>query len=219
MQLTGRVSGVLALGVFCVLALPANALAVETKEVDESQLRFPIYPARGPQPEKRAAKVGFASNGFDLPEGNCKVIESSGDSEADKQACRSVNFFATPPGKMAIVSTPVWTFPKISGEFVRPKLLNGHKFGTSIYPDAALRGGQQGTVVFRVLVGLDGKVGGCEIVGSSSYRMLDNATCKTAAKFRFSPGTLDGQAVESFYMSTIMFYKGAGPRSKPRELP
>lgn len=199
-------------------SLPALA-SKDEPETDPGKLSFPIYPANVPHPVKLFAKVAFVSNGFDLPKENCKIMESSGDVQADEQACKSVSYFATPAGKMAIVRTSVWPHPTADADFVKPKMLNGSKFGATIYPDGALRGGQQGTAIFRLLVLPNGKVDTCEIISSSSYSILDERTCKIGLKFQFSPGLLKGEPVSTYFISSIRYYQGAGPRSKPRELP
>ena len=56
------------------------------------------------------------------------------------------------------------------------------------YPDAARRGGEQGTTRFRLLVGADGRVTGCTVIGSSGSSALDSATCRLMkSRARFSP--------------------------------
>lgn len=56
------------------------------------------------------------------------------------------------------------------------------------YPDAALRSGEQGTTRFRLLVGADGRVTGCSVIGSSGSSALDSATCRLMkSRARFSP--------------------------------
>jgi protein TonB len=56
------------------------------------------------------------------------------------------------------------------------------------YPDAALRGEEQGTTRFRLVVGTDGRVTGCTIIGSSGSSALDAATCRLMkGRARFTP--------------------------------
>ncbi|HYD37597.1 MAG TPA: energy transducer TonB, partial [Allosphingosinicella sp.] len=56
------------------------------------------------------------------------------------------------------------------------------------YPSAAIRAGEQGIVAFRVLVGTNGRVAGCEIIASSGSATLDSATCALLAeRARFTP--------------------------------
>lgn len=46
------------------------------------------------------------------------------------------------------------------------------------YPDDAIRKGEQGTVEFRLNVGVDGRVTGCTVVNSSGSAILDETTCR-----------------------------------------
>ncbi|MBV8686744.1 MAG: energy transducer TonB [Alphaproteobacteria bacterium] len=58
------------------------------------------------------------------------------------------------------------------------------------YPAAAIRSGAQGTVVFRLSVGPDGRVVGCEVTGSSGSDLLDSTTCRLMVRrARFTPAT------------------------------
>jgi periplasmic protein TonB len=56
------------------------------------------------------------------------------------------------------------------------------------YPDAALRSEEQGATRFRLIVGTDGRVTGCTVVGSSGSSALDSATCRLMkSRARFTP--------------------------------
>ncbi|MDB5691958.1 MAG: energy transducer TonB [Alphaproteobacteria bacterium] len=46
------------------------------------------------------------------------------------------------------------------------------------YPDAAIRGEEQGTTRFRLSVGPDGRVTDCAVTGSSGSSSLDATTCR-----------------------------------------
>jgi protein TonB len=76
---------------------------------------------------------------------------------------------------------------------------------TDDYPARDLDEGHEGTTVFRVIVGADGRVSGCEIVRSSGYRGLDQATCRAVTKrARFRPATDgNGQAVAGSYSNSV----------------
>jgi protein TonB len=61
---------------------------------------------------------------------------------------------------------------------------------TDDYPSRDLREGNEGTTVFRVVVGSNGRVSACEIVRSSGHPDLDAATCKAVTRrARFDPAT------------------------------
>ncbi|WP_336987524.1 energy transducer TonB [Altererythrobacter aquiaggeris] len=56
------------------------------------------------------------------------------------------------------------------------------------YPRRALREEREGTTRFRVTVGTDGRVTGCQVTGSSGHADLDEATCSNITRRgRFNP--------------------------------
>jgi TonB family protein len=75
-----------------------------------------------------------------------------------------------------------------------------------IYPAAARRREQQGTVTVKVLVGADGSVERAEIADSSGFDALDDAALETVrSRWRFVPARHDGLAVESWVLVPIRF--------------
>ena len=78
-------------------------------------------------------------------------------------------------------------------------------FTTEDYPNEASRREEQGTVGFRFLVGVDGRVSDCRIIETSGSEILDQQTCKIALKrFQFeSARTHDGQAIASLGFSRV----------------
>jgi protein TonB len=73
------------------------------------------------------------------------------------------------------------------------------------YPARALREEREGTTRFRVIVGADGRVKGCEVTASSGSPDLDAATCANVAmRARFSPATDEsGARVAGSYSSAV----------------
>ena len=71
------------------------------------------------------------------------------------------------------------------------------------YPAEALKNGWEGKVVFRALIGTDGRAKTCEIVQSSGYDVLDDATCvKVIDTARFEPARDEkGAAVEDYFQT------------------
>ena len=63
------------------------------------------------------------------------------------------------------------------------------------YPHPARRGGVEGQSVVRALVDTDGRVTWVEILRSSGYSLLDDATLEAARKARFLPAIRDGRPV------------------------
>lgn len=73
------------------------------------------------------------------------------------------------------------------------------------YPARALRAGEEGTVRFNLTIGLNGAVTACQIVGSSGFPALDEATCRLVSRrARFNPAVdSTGAAVEGRYANTV----------------
>jgi protein TonB len=64
------------------------------------------------------------------------------------------------------------------------------------YPSASRRAGEEGVTRVSYVVGVDGRVSQCEVVQSSGFKRLDDATCSIITRrFRFNPATLNGQPV------------------------
>lgn len=60
------------------------------------------------------------------------------------------------------------------------------------YPKRSEEKGEEGTVVFRFLVGTDGRVQSAQLVRSSGFERLDNAAKDAFMQCTFTPGTIDG---------------------------
>ena len=73
------------------------------------------------------------------------------------------------------------------------------------YPPSALRNGESGTVLLRVLVGADGVPAEVEVVRSSRSRALDREAANTVRDWRFRPAQRDGQPVPGVVQVPINF--------------
>jgi protein TonB len=73
------------------------------------------------------------------------------------------------------------------------------------YPAAARRLGEQGVVVVRVLVGIDGAVARAEVATSSGSPRLDNAALASLRRWRFAPANSGSGPVESWMSLRIVF--------------
>lgn len=73
------------------------------------------------------------------------------------------------------------------------------------YPSSAIREEREGVTRFRLTIGPDGRVSGCEITGSSGSADLDAATCsKVSARARFIPALgNDGMPTSGIYTSAV----------------
>jgi protein TonB len=73
------------------------------------------------------------------------------------------------------------------------------------YPALSKRLGEQGKVVVRVLIGIDGTAQQAEIRSSSSYERLDQAALATALKWRYVPGKRGGVPEAMWFNVPISF--------------
>jgi periplasmic protein TonB len=73
------------------------------------------------------------------------------------------------------------------------------------YPRDAARQRQQGTVILRVLVGIDGVPRNVEIERSSGFRSLDDAARAAVRRWTFQPGTRGGIATPLWARVPISF--------------
>ncbi len=95
-------------------------------------------------------------------------------------------------GTVADASVLVRAARKLSGE-------------EPLYPAAARRLGEQGAVVVRVLVGVDGRVRRVELAATSGSPRLDEAAAAAVRQWRFEPAATAGGAVESWATLRVRF--------------
>jgi len=90
---------------------------------------------------------------------------------------------AGPPAPVQAPAAPIETAPTALAYNSRTKVA---------YPIKALQRGEHGTVILRVLVGVDGLPQAVEIDRSSGSRDLDNAARDAVKHWTFQPGTVNG---------------------------
>lgn len=73
------------------------------------------------------------------------------------------------------------------------------------YPVAAMRAGDEGTVLVRAQVDANGKPGNVELVQRSRSRDLDRAALAAVRKWTFEPAVRDGKAVASTVQVPVDF--------------
>ncbi len=73
------------------------------------------------------------------------------------------------------------------------------------YPRVAVTQHMEGTVILRVLVGVDGVPQSIDIERSSGHSVLDRAAKDAVMKWRFEPGTRDGQPFAAYGLVPIAF--------------
>jgi len=95
--------------------------------------------------------------------------------------------------------------PRFTPRSASPRNSPGSWAMTDDYPARDLHEGNEGTTAFRVTIGANGRVAGCETVRSSGHPGLDAATCKAVtARARFAPATDEnGNTVAGTYSSSV----------------
>ena len=73
----------------------------------------------------------------------------------------------------------------------------------TVYPAMSRRLGEEGTTVYSVLIGADGKAISARLVKSSGFERLDKAAYDTVMRRRYTPGTRDGVPVALSYNAPI----------------
>ncbi len=112
-----------------------------------------------------------------------------------------------PPTAVSIPTTapPTETGTSSAVEEVAPTALAYNTRTRVAYPRDSLLRGEHGTVVLRVLVGLDGLPQTVEIETSSGSRSLDIAARDAVKHWSFRPGTRDGVAHSAWARVPIAF--------------
>ena len=73
------------------------------------------------------------------------------------------------------------------------------------YPAEAKRGGLEGHVVVRVLIGTNGKADKMEVVESEPEGVFDEAALKSLKYWQFRPGILGGELVATWVKIPLSF--------------
>jgi protein TonB len=79
-----------------------------------------------------------------------------------------------------------------------PPVIDATRCEKPEYPAAARRFGESGTVVLRILVGVDGGVMSSEVQTSSGSKRLDEAAREGLILCRFRPGMVDGKPEQAW---------------------
>jgi len=74
-----------------------------------------------------------------------------------------------------------------------------------VYPGSARRRGYQGSVVLKVLVGVNGSVQQVEIEQSCGYAVLDRTALSAVRGWQFEPGIRDGRKIKMWVKVPVRF--------------
>lgn len=107
-----------------------------------------------------------------------------------------------PPMGAPVAATPAPVAPKVELPSSDADYLQNPK---PAYPPMSKRMGEQGRVVVRVLIGVDGGAQKAEIRTSSGFDRLDQAALATAQRWRYVPGKRGGVAEAMWFNVPINF--------------
>ncbi|MBN8740929.1 MAG: hypothetical protein BGP24_20785 [Lysobacterales bacterium 69-70] len=113
----------------------------------------------------------------------------------------------TAPTEMSYPAAPEPELPAAStgAAETAPSAMGYGKVKPVPYPPIAKRQRMEGTVILRVLVGADGVPQSIDIERSSGHSLLDRAAKDAVMKWRFEPGTRNGQPFAAYGLVPIAF--------------
>lgn len=108
-------------------------------------------------------------------------------------------------GGDVMIEDPPKLPPAFPPRAARPRNAPGLWATADDYPAGDLRAGRHGVTRFRLSIGTDGRVRGCEVIASSGSPTLDAATCdKVSRRARFDPAMDEtGAQVAGSYAGAI----------------
>ena len=74
-----------------------------------------------------------------------------------------------------------------------------------VYPSASRRAGEEGTVLLKILIGVDGRAQDVQVSKSSRFSRLDDAAVDAVRKWRFAPAVQGGNATAGWVTMPITF--------------
>lgn len=91
------------------------------------------------------------------------------------------------PGELVIKPTPT-PKPSFAPLLARPRNDPATWVSRNDYPTQAIREGWTGVTRFRLSIGADGRVTGCDVIASSGHDLLDQIACtRVTSRARFTP--------------------------------
>lgn len=108
---------------------------------------------------------------------------------------------STPADDVTVAPGPVEAAPVET----RPSALGYRSTREVRYPPDSAKRREEGTVMLRVLVGPDGVPQEVDVERSSGFVSLDRAAKAAVMKWRFEPGTRNGQPIAAYGLVPIAF--------------
>jgi periplasmic protein TonB len=96
--------------------------------------------------------------------------------------------------------------PAVTAALIPPRPVAGMETNRApTYPEIARRRGEEGRVVLRVSVSVDGMPLDVEVMGTSGHPSLDSAALSAVRQWRFIPATQAGRSVPAFAEVPVRF--------------
>ena len=97
--------------------------------------------------------------------------------------------------------------PSVTAALIPPRPVAGMETNRApIYPESALRRGEEGRVLLRVDVSAEGMPLDVSVAGTSGHPILDSAALSAVRQWRFVPGMLAGRTVAAVAEVPIRFH-------------
>lgn len=166
---------------------------IETKIIEEAKPVTPDLPPPAPLPTPK----------FEVPPPPYVPPPEVHIQQPPPQQASIVN---TTPVKPAVPTPPPVTHAAEAPPHApvhTPPVIDATRCEKPEYPPAARRFRESGTVVLRILVGVDGTVISSEVQTSSGSKRLDEAAREGLSLCRFKPGMVDGKPEQAW--STLRY--------------
>jgi len=151
--------------------------AVPPPPVPPSPVRQPVSKAAAVQPQPAPQPMAVVD---DAPEPDARVVQVATTSPTVPIAVPVSTATA------AVAAPPRVELPSSDADYLQnPR---------PVYPPLSKRLGEQGQVVYSVLIGTDGLPVSARLVKSSGFDRLDQAALSAVMRWRYSPGKRNGEA-------------------------
>jgi protein TonB len=189
-------SSVLEVTILAPQPVPAPAAQPEPAQARPPEEHRAVQPR--PQPEKNAVpEMAKPPGGAPAPGAASQAQDAEVVGSFSVGSPRGIAPLATVPDPAAEAATQQVSPPVFDAAYLNNP--------PPPYPPAAVRAGQQGTVMLRVMVKRDGLPSRVEIDKSSGSRALDTAAQDAVWSWRFEPARHGTDPIESWVMVPVVF--------------
>ena len=139
-----------------------------------------------------------------------KPAESEIQEDAPSEPSEGKEIAANEPGRLSEIETDSPSPGEVALNMTQGARPDYGLNPTPPYPKSARRRGYEGTVLLRVLVLENGKVGEIEVKSPSGHSVLDDSALKAVKDWTFIPGKKAGQSVSSWVEVPIKYQLDSG---------